>query len=97
MNTRIPRSSTRSRRPVTGLDIVREQVLIAAGEPLSLAQEDVRVAGQRHRVPDQRRGRLQRLLAQSRADHGLPGARRPGVRVDSGVVAGSEASPLYDR
>ena len=30
---------------VTGLDLVREQVLIAAGEPLSFRQEDVRFEG----------------------------------------------------
>ena len=30
---------------VTGIDIVREQILIAAGEPLSIAQEDVELRG----------------------------------------------------
>ena len=92
MNTRIQVEHTVT-EVVTGLDLVREQVLIAAGEPLSLRQEDVRLRGPRDRVPDQRRGPVQRLPAVarggSRATASRPG---PGVRVDSGVAAGSEIS-----
>ena len=46
---------------VTGIDIVREQVRIAAGEELSISQEDVELRGPRDRVPDQRRGGAQEL------------------------------------
>jgi acetyl-CoA/propionyl-CoA carboxylase biotin carboxyl carrier protein len=81
---------------VTGLDLVREQVLIAAGEPLSVRQEDVRLSG--HAIEC-------RINAEDVSNGFLPApgtitAYRepagPGVRVDSGVVAGSEISPLYD-
>jgi acetyl-CoA/propionyl-CoA carboxylase biotin carboxyl carrier protein len=95
MNTRIQVEHTVTEE-VTGIDLVREQVLIAAGEPLSLRQEDVRLRG--HAIEC-------RINAEDVAAGFLPAPGRithyrepggPGVRVDSGVVAGSEISGLYD-
>ena len=82
---------------VTGLDLVREQMLIAAGEPLSLRQEDVRLRG--HAIEC-------RINAEepSTASCRRPGGSRryrepagPGVRVDSGVVAGSRSAASTTR
>src|SRR4051812_17366640 len=81
---------------VSGVDIVREQIRIAAGEELTLTQDDVRLSG--HAIEC-------RVNAEDAAKNfaPAPGAitayfepSGPGVRVDSGVEAGSEITPLYD-
>ncbi len=95
MNTRIQVEHTVTEE-VTGVDLVREQILVAAGEPLSIRQEDVRLRG--HAIEC-------RINAEDVAKGFLPAPGRitgyrepsgPGVRVDSGVVAGSEITGLYD-
>jgi acetyl-CoA/propionyl-CoA carboxylase, biotin carboxylase, biotin carboxyl carrier protein len=80
----------------TGIDIVREQIRIAAGDELSVAQDDVHLAG--HAIEC-------RVNAEDAAKNFAPAPGRiesyrepsgPGVRVDSGVEAGAEITPLYD-
>ena len=81
---------------VTGIDIVKEQIRIAAGEPLSITQDEVELRG----------WAIECRINAEKADKNFapaPGAittysepAGPGVRVDSGVVAGSEVTPMYD-
>jgi acetyl-CoA/propionyl-CoA/long-chain acyl-CoA carboxylase, biotin carboxylase, biotin carboxyl carrier protein len=95
MNTRIQVEHTITEL-VTGIDLVREQIIIAAGEPTSLRQEDIQFRGHaiecRINAEDPATGFLPTpgVLARYREPAG------PGVRVDSGVVEGSEISGLYD-
>ena len=81
---------------VTGIDIVREQIHIAAGEPLSIAQDDVEIRG--HAIEC-------RINAEAAHKNFAPAPGKiesyiepagPGVRVDSGLEAGGEVTPLYD-
>ncbi len=81
---------------VTGLDLVKHQILIAAGEPLRLSQEQIAPRG--HAIE-------MRLYAEDPASGSLPSIgrievfdlpRAPGVRLDSGVASGSEVTVHYD-
>jgi acetyl-CoA/propionyl-CoA carboxylase, biotin carboxylase, biotin carboxyl carrier protein len=81
---------------VTGVDIVKEGIRVAAGERLSITQDEVLLRG--HAIEC-------RINAEDASKNFAPapgaiGRYRepsgPGVRVDSGVGAGSEISPMYD-
>jgi acetyl-CoA/propionyl-CoA carboxylase, biotin carboxylase, biotin carboxyl carrier protein len=81
---------------VTGIDIVKEGIRVAAGDPLSFTQDDVVLRG--HAIEC-------RINAEDAARNFAPAPGRigdyrepsgPGVRVDSGVSAGGEISPSYD-
>jgi acetyl-CoA/propionyl-CoA carboxylase biotin carboxyl carrier protein len=95
MNTRIQVEHTVTEL-VTGIDLVREQVLIALGERLPFTQEDVELRGHaiecRINAEDASRGFLPTpgLVTAYREPSG------PGVRVDSGVDAGREVVAAYD-
>src|SRR5699024_2859688 len=95
MNTRIQVEHPIS-EAVTGVDLVAEQLRIAAGEPISFDQDQISVDGAalelRINAEDPQNqfqptpGTLDRL--------DLPGG--PGIRVDTGFVAGDRISPFYD-
>ncbi|MCI0817063.1 MAG: ATP-grasp domain-containing protein [Chloroflexi bacterium] len=81
---------------ITGLDLVREQIKVAEGAPLSFRQEELRIDG--HAIEA-------RIYAEDPANDFLPAtgrliAWRPDpalpARFESGVEAGSEVSPYFD-
>jgi acetyl-CoA/propionyl-CoA carboxylase biotin carboxyl carrier protein len=81
---------------VTGLDLVELQLRVAAGEPLTVSQEDVTLSGHSIEV---------RVCAEDAGAGFLPATGRvvayreprgPGVRVDSGVRLGSDVGASYD-
>ena len=81
---------------VTGIDLIKEQIRIASGEPLSIRQEDVKMNGwaiecrinaenpEKNFLPSP--GKIQMYLP--------PGGL--GVRVDAAVYPGYTISPYYD-
>ncbi|MDF9391110.1 MULTISPECIES: acetyl-CoA carboxylase biotin carboxylase subunit [Methylococcus] len=95
MNTRIQVEHTITEE-ITGIDIVKEQICIAEGQPLSFTQEEVQPRGYaiqfRINVEDPKNdflpsfGRLTRYYA--------PGG--PGVRTDTAIYTGYEIPPHYD-
>jgi acetyl-CoA carboxylase biotin carboxylase subunit len=81
---------------VTGIDLVREQINVAAGQPLSFTQDDVALTG--HAIEC-------RIYAEDPDNNFLPSPGKitrlripqgPGVRDDGGVYEGAEVSIYYD-
>ncbi len=81
---------------VTGVDIVREQVLVAAGEALSVAQEEVELRGHAIECRINAEAAHKKFAPAPGAITTYREPAGPGVRVDSGVEAGSEVTPMYD-
>ena len=82
---------------VTGIDLVREQLRIAAGEPLGLHPGRRQLAGGGPRMPHQRRGSRSRAGSRRRGPSPASAPRRgPWVRDDSGVYEGFTVPRYYD-
>ena len=80
---------------ITGIDIVREQIRLAAGAPLGYGQADVRFSG--NAIECRIAAEDSRTFAPSPGrvtDYHPPGGL--GVRVDSGLYAGYSVPPHYD-
>jgi acetyl-CoA/propionyl-CoA carboxylase biotin carboxyl carrier protein len=81
---------------VTGVDIVREQVRIAAGEELSISQDEVELRGHAIECRINAEAAHKKFAPAPGTISGYREPAGPGVRVDSGVEAGSEVTPMYD-
>ena len=82
---------------VTGVDLLREQLRIAGGKPISIPKRrQVTASRTRHRVSDQRRGPRdpERRPRVGSPTSSLPGG--PGVRVDTHLYSGYTVPPYYD-
>jgi len=95
MNTRIQVEHSVTEM-VTGVDMVREQLLVAAGEPLSISQDDLKLNGAAVEC---------RIYAEDPENNFLPAPghikelilpKGPYVRVDSCVYSGGDVSMHYD-
>ncbi len=95
MNTRIQVEHPITEE-VTGVDLVKEQLKVAAGEGLSLRQDEIRLSG--HSIEF-------RINAEDPENDFLPSPGEvtpvevpvgPGIRVDTAVFAGYHIPPFYD-
>src|SRR5690554_7546875 len=95
MNTRVQVEHTITEQ-ITGVDIVREQIRIASGLPLSYRQEDIQYCGFAMQF---------RINAEDPKNDFLPSFGKishyyapggPGVRVDTAIYTGYEIPPYYD-
>ncbi len=94
MNTRLQVEHPIS-EAITGIDLVREQIKVASGAPLSLRQEDIVFSG--HAIECRINAEDPKSFVPS---PGLVSDYHPagglGVRVDSGLYAGYRVPPFYD-
>jgi acetyl-CoA/propionyl-CoA carboxylase biotin carboxyl carrier protein len=81
---------------VCGVDLVREQIHIAAGEPMSLAQDDVHPRGHAFECRINAEDASRRFLPAPAPITAYREPTGPGIRVDSGVQAGSSVPDIYD-
>ncbi len=94
MNTRLQVEHPIS-EAITGIDLVREQIRVAAGLPLDLEQKDIKFSG--HAIECRINAENPETFVPSPGlvtDYHAPGGL--GVRVDSGLYAGYRIPPTYD-
>jgi acetyl-CoA carboxylase biotin carboxylase subunit len=80
---------------ITGTDLVREQLSVAAGEPLSMTQDDIRIQG--HAIECRINAEDPKTFMPSPGLINLwhaPGG--PGIRVDTHIYSGYRVPPYYD-
>ena len=95
MNTRIQVEHTVTEM-VTGMDLVREQIRIAAGEAIGITQDEVAPRGHAFECRINAEDAERRFLPTPGPITAYREPSGPGVRTDSGVQSGSVISDMYD-
>jgi acetyl-CoA carboxylase biotin carboxylase subunit len=94
MNTRIQVEHPVTER-ITGVDLVREQILVAAGEPLSIRQQDVQIRG--HAIECRINAEdSETFMPSPGLIQGFHAPGGPGIRCDTHVYDGYRVPPNYD-
>jgi acetyl-CoA carboxylase, biotin carboxylase subunit len=81
---------------VTGVDIVKEQIMIASGEPLSIGQEEVFLRGHAIECRIYAEDPLNNFLPSVGTVRRLQAPSGPGIREDRGIEEGNEVTTYYD-
>ena len=81
---------------VTGIDIVKEQIRVAAGFPLKIKQEDITIRGHAIECRINAEDPLNDFAPSPGKIRRYRSSGGPGIRVDSGVHTGYTISPYYD-
>ncbi|MFT4539438.1 MAG: acetyl-CoA carboxylase biotin carboxylase subunit [Planctomycetota bacterium] len=81
---------------VTGIDLVREQIRIAAGEPLGYEQSDVKLSGHAIEVRINAEDPLNNFMPSTGTLHNLRAPGGPWVRLDTAMYRGMEVGLDFD-
>jgi acetyl-CoA carboxylase biotin carboxylase subunit len=81
---------------VTGIDLVKEQIRVAAGEPLSFRQEDVRLNGWAIECRITAEDPMRNFMPDLGVVHWVSEPSGPGIRIDSCLFPGWDVPQFYD-
>ncbi|MGB3589756.1 MAG: acetyl-CoA carboxylase biotin carboxylase subunit [Tunicatimonas sp.] len=81
---------------ITGVDLVKEQIRIAEGHPLSFSQQDLAIQGHALEVRVYAEDPTNNFLPDTGTLHTYRRPQGPGVRVDDGIEQGMDISVYYD-
>ena len=94
MNTRIQVEHPVSER-ITGVDLVREQILVAAGKPLSFTQDDIQIRGHAIECRINAEDPVTFMPCPGTVD-GFHAPGGPGIRTETHIYDGYRVPPNYD-
>jgi 3-methylcrotonyl-CoA carboxylase alpha subunit len=95
MNTRIQVEHPVSEM-ITGVDLVKEQIFIAEGDPLSFSQENLQISGHAMEARIYAENPEQNFLPSTGTIGTFQHSDMPGIRIDSGYQAGNRMESFYD-